>query len=360
MIPISEPNLGKEELKNVINCIKTNWISSKGKYVSEFEKKFSKYCGCRFGVSTSSGTTALHLALKALGVGKGDEVILPTLTFAATANVVIHCGAKPVFVDSEPVTWNIDPERIEEKITDKTKVIIPVHLYGHPCDLDPIIDIAKDHGLFIVEDAAEAHGAEYKKRKVGSFGDIGCFSFYGNKIITTGEGGMCITDNEELAERMRILKNHGMDPNKKYWHPFVGFNFRLTNLQAAVGLAQLKKLDKFIKIKRANAKLYNSLLEDVEGITLPPEESWAKNVYWMYSILIENDFRVSRDKLMKELKEKGVETRPFFYPVHTMPPYHTEEHFPVSEELSRKGISLPSSTNLKKDEIEYITEIISG
>lgn len=359
MIPVSEPCLGKEELKNVINCIKTNWISSLGEYVNEFEKKFSKYIGCKYGVSTSSGTTALHLALKTIGIRKGDEVIVPTLTFAATAHVVVHCNAKPIFVDSDPITWNINPEKIEEKITKKTKAIIPVHLYGHPCDLDPILGIAEDYDLFIIEDAAEAHGAEYKKRKVGSFGDIGCFSFFGNKIITTGEGGICVTDNEEIVEKMRILNYQGMDPNKKYWHPFVGFNYRLTNLQSAIGLAQLKKINKFIKIKRENTKIYNSLLRNVEGISLPPNESWAKNVYWMYCILLENNFRVTRDKLMKELKENGIDTRPLFYPLHIMPPFYTEEKFPVSEELSRKGLNLPSSVKLKKSEIKFITEIIT-
>jgi len=358
MIPISEPFLGKEEMENVVKAIKSTWISSKGEFITEFENEFANYCGKKYGISTSNGTTALHLALSTLGIKNGDEVIVPVLTFIATANAVTYCSAKPVFVDSDFETWNIDSEKIEEKITRNTKAIIPVHLYGNPCDMKSILDIAKDHDLFIIEDAAEAHGAEYKGKKVGSFGDIACFSFYGNKVITTGEGGMCITDNEKLAEKMRILKDHGMDPNRKYWHNLIGFNYRMTNVQAAIGLAQLKKLDNFIRIKRENANSYNSLLKNIDGIRLPPETKDAKNIYWLYSILIENKFGISRDNLMNKLDEDGIETRPFFYPIHEMPPYENNENFPVAQELSKKGINLPSAVTLKKDDIKYITDTI--
>jgi perosamine synthetase len=358
MIPIAEPSLGKEELKNITEVVKSGWISSKGKFISEFEKKFAEYCGCKHGTAASSGTAALHLALKALGIKKGDEVIVPTMTFIATANAVAYCGAKPVFVDSHPDYWCIDPEKIEEKITKNTKAIIPVHLYGHPCDMGAIVDIAKDRDLYIVEDAAEAHGAEYKGRKVGSFGDISCFSFFANKIITTGEGGMCLTDYDELDQRMRVLRDHGMNPNKKYWHDVVGFNYRMTNLQAAIGVAQLGKIEKIIDIKRGNANLYNSLLKGVNGITLPGEEKWARNVYWMYSILVEDEYGISRDDLMKKLEDKGIESRPLFYPIHTMPPYKHTGNFPIAEALSKKGVSLPSSAKLKREEIEKICKCI--
>ena len=359
MIPVAEPNLGEEELKNVIDAVKSGWISSKGGYISKFEKKFAEYHGVKYGISTSNGTTALHLALSAIGIKKRDEVIVPTLTFVATANVVRYCNATPVFVDSHPEYWCMDPEKIEEKITRNTKAIIPVHLYGHPADMDPIMEIAEKHGLYVIEDAAEAHGAEYKGKKVGGIGDIGCFSFYGNKVITTGEGGMCITNNEELAEKMNLLKNHGMDPTRRYWYGMVGYNYRMTNLQAAIGLAQLKKLDKFIKIKRNNAKLYNPLLEEIEGITLPPEMPWAKNIYWMYSILInEETFGISRDELMKRLEKDGIETRPFFYPMHVLPPHKRNEKYPVAEDISQKGMNLPSATTLKEKEIRYICEKI--
>ncbi len=358
MIPIAEPFLGKKELNNVIKAIKSGWISSKGKFIPEFEKEFAKYCGVKYGVATSNGTVALHLALKAVGMDKGDEVIVPDLTFIATANAVTYCNAKPIFVDSHPDYWCIDPEKIEEKITKKTKAIIPVHLYGHPADMDSILDIAVEHNLYVIEDAAEAHGAEYNGKKVGSFGDISCFSFYGNKIITTGEGGMCLTDNEELSEKMNILRDQGMSKEKKYWHDVIGFNYKMTNLQAAVGVAQLKKLDEFVEKKREIAKLYNSLLKEVEGITLPPEKSWAKNVYWMYSILIEDNFNIGRDELMNKLEENEIETRPFFYPLHEMPPYKSNEKFPIAEELSKRGINLPSSTKLNRQELQRFTNLI--
>ncbi|CEG13862.1 conserved hypothetical protein [groundwater metagenome] len=358
MIPIAEPYIGEEELNNVIEAVKSRWISSKGKFITEFEESFAKYCGVSYSVAVSNGTVALHLALEALGIKKRDEVIVPTLTFIATANAVRYCNAKPVFVDSHPDYWCINPKKIEEKITDKTKAIIPVHLYGHPCDMDWIKDIAQNHNLYVIEDAAEAHGAEYNGKKVGSFGDISCFSFYGNKIITTGEGGMCLTNNEELAEKMRILRDHGMNPNKRYWYDVIGFNYRMTNLQAAVGVAQTEKLDKFIEKKREIAKIYNSGLKDIDGITLPPEMKWAKNVYWMYSILIEDKFRINRGELMKKLKKNEIETRPFFYPIHEMPPYKNNETFLVAEKLSKEGINLPSSLKLKIEDMKEITKKI--
>jgi perosamine synthetase len=363
MIPIAEPSLGEEELNNVIEAVKSGWVSSKGKFIEEFEGNFSSYCGRKYGVATSNGTVALHLALKALGIGKGDEVIVPDLTFIAVANAVTYCNAKPVFVDSHSDYWCIDPERIEEKITPRTKVIIPVHLYGHPCDMDPIMKIAEEHDLYVIEDAAEAHGAEYKGKKVGSFGDISCFSFYGNKIITTGEGGVCLTNDEDLAEKMRILKDHGMNPNKRYWHDVIGFNCRMTNLQAAVGVAQFKKLGKFVEKKRKIARgYYEGLkeLEEKELIKLHPEMPWAKCVYWMYSILVEDKFGISRDNLIKKLEEKGIDTRPFFYPVHVMPIYNGDDKFPVAEDLSKKGINLPSGVKLKRDSIKKISSIILG
>ncbi len=357
-IPVYEPILGGNEKKYVLDCIETNWISSLGKYVGEFEKRFSSYCGSKYGVSVSNGTVALQLALAALGIGKGDEVIVPDLTFVATANAVVYTGAKPVLVDSDIETWNIDPSKIEEKINKRTKAIIPVHLYGHPCNMDPIMDIAKDHGLSVIEDAAEAHGAEYKGKKVGSFGRIACFSFYGNKVITTGEGGMCITDDEGLAKEISLLKDHGMSAEKRYWHPKIGFNFRMTNIQAAIGLAQLEQIEKFIEIKVKNARLYNSLLKDVEGIMLPPEMPWAKSVYWMYSVLVQDSYG-KRDELMARLKEKKIDSRPFFYPLHQLPMYKSEKPFPVSDELSARGINLPSSASLSKDDVERICEVIA-
>lgn len=362
MIPIAEPLLGKEELKNVTEAVKSGWISSKGKYIIEFEDQFAHYCGVKYGIAVSNGTVALHLALVALDIGNGDEVIVPTLTFIATANAVKYTGAIPVFVDSDPNYWCIDPEKIEKAITKKTKAIIPVHLYGHPCDMDAIMDIAKKYNLFVIEDAAEAHGAEYKGKKVGSFGDINCFSFYGNKTITTGEGGICLTDNKKLAERMKILRDHGMNLDKKYWYDVIGFNYRMTNMQAAIGVAQLKKLDKFIKKKREIAGWYNEGLKDLAKkrlIKLHPEMPWSKSIYWMYSLLIEDSFRVNRDKLMEKLKEKDIETRPFFYPIHIMPPYSKGgKKFRVAEEISKRGLNLPSSVKLSVKEVKSICQVI--
>jgi len=362
-IPVAEPVIGKRELELVTEAVKSGWVSSKGKFIKEFETKFAEYIGVEYGVAVSNGTAALHLALVTLGIGKGDEVIIPTLTFASVANAVIYTGAKPVFIDSHPDYWCINPNSIEKRVTTRTKAIIVVHLYGHPCDMDRILKIAEENNLYVIEDCAEAHGAEYKGKKVGSFGDISCFSFYGNKIITTGEGGMCLTNDSKLAEKMRFLRDHGMRPERRYWHEVIGFNYRMTNLQAALGVAQLEKINDFIKKKREIAEIYNSQLKNIEGVILPPEMPWAKNVYWMYSILIsEENYGLNRDGLMKKLAEKGVETRRFFYPLHMMPPYRKYVKnctFHVAERLSSCGINLPSSVKLTKDDIEKIIQVIS-
>lgn len=358
MIPVAEPKLGGNELKYVTDCVSSGWISSIGKYIKKFEEEFSNFSDTKYGIATSSGTAALHLALVSFGIGKGDEVIIPTLSFIATANCVAYTGAKPIFVDSEPLTWNIDPDKIKEKITDRTKAIVPVHLYGHPVDMDPIMDLAEEHSLVVIEDAAEAHGAEYRKRKVGSIGHVGCFSFYGNKIITTGEGGMITTSDEEFMEKAMMLRDHAMSKEKRYWHPFMGYNYRMTNMQAALGLAQVEKIEEYIEIKRINAKKYNEKLGSISSITLPCERDWAKNVYWLYSILVDN---IQRDDFTTRLREKEIDTRPFFYPMHTQPPYtdHSNEKLEVAEDIAKRGVSLPSATTLKDEEIDYICKTIS-
>ena len=357
-IPVAEPEIGEEELKNVIEAVKSGWVSSKGPFIEEFERRFSSYIGVKHGVATSNGTTALHLALAALGIGRGDKVLIPSLTFIAVANAVTYTGAEPIFIDSHPEYWCMDPSKIEEKIDAQTKIIIVVHLYGHPCEMDEIMRIAEKYNLHVIEDCAEAHGAEYKGKKVGSFGIINCFSFYGNKIITTGEGGMCVTNDEELAEKMRMLRDHGMSPQKKYWHEVIGFNYRMTNLQAAIGVAQLNKLDKFVEKKRKIAKIYNSYFRNSKGITLPPEMPWAKNVYWMYSVLVKNKFGINRDQLIEKLAKSGIESRPFFYPIHTMPPYKRNEKHVSAETISKEGINLPSSVKLSNEDLEKIVSVI--
>jgi perosamine synthetase len=363
-IPIAEPLIEERELKLVTEAVKSGWVSSKGRFIVEFEENFAKYIGTEYGLATSNGTAALHLALATLGIKNGDEVIVPTLTFAAVANAIIYVGAKPVFVDSHPDYWCLNPDKIEDKITKRTKAIIPVHLYGHPCNMEVVMKIARNHNLYVVEDCAEAHGAEYKSKKVGCFGDISCFSFYGNKIITTGEGGMCLTNDEKLAREMKVLRDHGMSREKRYWHEVIGFNYRMTNLQAALGVAQLEKLDILIEKKREIAKIYMNQLRDVDGITLHPEMPWAKNVFWLYSILIhEKSFGINRDELISKLAQRGIETRRFFYPVHTMPVYKNvinNINFPVSERLSSCGINLPSSVKLNENEVREIVESMTA
>ncbi|MGA2670064.1 MAG: DegT/DnrJ/EryC1/StrS family aminotransferase [Dehalococcoidia bacterium] len=363
MIRVCEPLIGERELQYIANCIQTNWISSKGKYIDEFEQKFSSYCGCKYGITTTSCTTALHLASVALGIGKGDEVIVPTFTMSASLFPIVYTGAKPVLVDSDPVTWNIDVTKIEEKITKNTRAIMPVHMYGHPCNMDPIMEIALKYNLFVVEDAAEVHGAEYKGKKAGGIGDAGCFSFYANKIITTGEGGMVVTNNAQLADKVRRLEDLAHSPQKRFLHTDIGFNYRMTNIQAGMGLAQLERIDEFVEMRRQNARFYNSYLGALPGITLPSEAEWAKNVYWMYAIVIRDEFGLSRDDLRKELEKKGIETRDFFIPMHVQPCFRNMglfvgETYPVAEELGRRGLFLPSSTGLTLEEKAYICQSV--
>lgn len=357
-IPVMEPSLSGNELAYVVECIRTNWVSSQGKFVQRFEEMFAERCGAGEALAVSNGTAALHLALVALGVGPGDEVIVPDLTFAASANAVIHAGATPVFADVSPGTWTLDPARAAEAVTPRTRAIMPVHLYGHPCDMDPLMALARGRGLVVVEDCAEALGSTYRGRHVGAFGDAGCFSFFGNKTITTGEGGMIVFRRAEAAARARMLRDHGMSPDKRYWHVEVGYNYRLTNLQAAVGVAQLERMDTFLERRREIAGSYVAGLEGAEGVTLPPAAPWATNVHWLYPLLIDEAvLGTSRDEVMAKLALNGIETRPLFYPLHEMPPYRAlaaGRAFPVTERLSRAGFSVPSATTLSREEIGFI------
>lgn len=357
-IPISEPLLSGNELAYVNDCVRSGWVSSLGKYIPEFEQGFADFCGVRHGIAVSNGTAALHLALVALGIGPGDEVIIPTLTFIATANAVRYTGATPVFADSEAETWNLDPQDVACRITPHTRAIIPVHIYGHPANMAPILDLAKQHNLHVIEDAAEAHGARYQGKRVGSLGEINAFSFYGNKIITTGEGGLLTTDEDALAEKVRFLRDHAMSPEKRYWHTEVGFNYRMTNLQAALGVAQMERIEEFIARKRWIAESYNQGLREVAAIRLPPEAPWATSVYWMYSILLNKDFPLSRDEVMARLRQQNIDSRPFFYPIHVQPPYQADISLPVAENLSRRGINLPSAVTLSEEDIQRIVQAI--
>lgn len=356
MIPVNEPLLGKEELEYITDCIKSGWISSKGSYIEKFEEAFSRFCGVRYGVTATNGTNAIHLALAALDIGRGDEVILPTFTMIATAYAVLYTGAKPVFVDSEDRTWNMDVSSLPVLINKRTKVLLPVHIYGHPVDMDPLLDIARRHNLFVVEDAAEAHGAEYKGRRCGSLGDLGCFSFYANKIITTGEGGMVVTDKKRLSERLRSLKDLAHSPKKRFLHFELAYNYRMTNMQAAIGLAQMKRIKFLIEKKRNMARLYRKYLKDIKGLRLPNEMAWAKNVYWMYAVLIEDDFGISRDGLMVKLAKEGIGTRSFFVPMHQQPVFKKlgiidkRKKYPVADYIAKKGLYLPSGLTLKEEQ----------
>ena len=360
-IPVAEPSIGADDIAAVSQTVASGWISSIGENIPRFEEGFARYCGVKYGIATSNGTAALHLALAALGIGPGDEVIVPTLTFVASANAIKYTGAEPVFIDSHPDYWCLNPDMIEPLVTSRAKAIMPVHLYGHPCDMAPVVEIAQRHGLFLIEDAAEAHGAMYQGRRVGSFGDIACFSFYANKVITTGEGGMCLTDDQSLAERMKQLRDHAMSPQQRYWHEMIGFNYRMTNLQAALGVSQLAKIDTFLSKKREIAGWYAKALAELEErelITLPAEMGWARNIYWMYTILLTESGKMKRDQLMTHLNSNGIETRPMFYPLHLMPMYLNKQTYSVAENLARRGVTLPSSANLTAEQVEYICQSI--
>jgi len=356
-IPVSEPIFGMKELIYVNDCIMSGWVSSAGSYITLFEKKFADFCDTTYAISTSNGTTALHLALLALDISEDDEVIVPDLTFIATANAVTYTGAKPVFADIDEETWNISPESILQNITEKTKAIIVVHLYGHPADMDPILEIARKYNLHVIEDAAEAHGAQYKNKMVGGIGIIGIFSFYGNKIITTGEGGMIVTNSREIAEKVSILRDHGMDKKQRYWHPVLGYNYRMTNLQAALGVAQLERINEIIAKKIHIAKLYSRELKDISDMRKAPCKEWAKNVYWMYSILLDNEKK--REPFISFMEKNGIDLRPFFPALHFQPIYKDIScECPISSYISQVGVNLPSSPNLKEEEIIIICNLI--
>jgi perosamine synthetase len=361
-LPVTEPSLAGNEMKYVSDCISTVWISSQGGYINKFQDSFSEFMGGGFAQCTSSGTTALHLALRALDIGQGDEVIVPDVTFGATANVVVHAGATPIFVDIDPLTWTMDPKAFASAVTEKTKAVIPVHLYGHPCDMDPIMETARLHNIKVIEDCAESLGAEYKGQKVGLIGDVGCFSFFANKVITTGEGGMTLTKDAALHERMALLRDHGMSKTRRYWHLEAGFNYRMTNLQAALGLAQMERIDHFLEARRNVVNHYNKNLSQLPGITTPLEADWARNIYWLYSIEIDPVAAcIDRDHLAIKLMEAGVETRPVFPPLHVQPAYGSGKYgtHPVAERFAERGMSLPTSNALTVAEAEKVCQALT-
>ncbi len=357
---IAEPILGELEMSYVIDAMRSGWISSLGPYIGRFEEEYAAFCQCKHGASTSNGTAALHLALVSLGIGPGDEVIIPSLTFVATANAVIYTGATPVFVDSLSSTWCMDPAAIKRAVSTRTRAIIAVHLYGHPCDMDAIAKIASPRGIAVIEDAAEAHGARYGNRIVGSLSDVGIFSFYGSKIITTGEGGMLVSSNQKLIERARFLRDHAMSPDRPYWHPEVGYNYRMTNIQAAIGLAQIQRIEEFLVRKRKLLNSYRQMLSAIDGLEFNPDVLPGQSSVWLICILIPPGVPVA--EIASRLMKDGIDTRPFFHPMHELPPFkqfkavHAEgDGCPVAERLARTGMILPSSLNFTDEDIEFIT-----
>lgn len=365
MIPVFEPFLGEEEIAYVTDALRKGEISGNfGSYLERFEREFAEYCGCRHGIAVTSGTTALHLAVDAAGIGHGDEVLISASTNIATALGVIHNNALPVPVDSECVTWNLDLDLIEALITPRTKAIIPVHLFGHPVDMDRLMDIAKRHNLIVIEDCAESHGATVRGRMTGSFGDMACFSFYANKVITTGEGGMVVTNDDRLAERLRLLRNLGFT-KPRFRHEVAGYNFRMAGYQAAMGLAQLHKIERIVAEKRRVAATYNALLGGIPGLGLPVELDWAKNVYWMYAITVQPEFGLSRDDLAQGLADNGIETRTFFCPMNQQPclkeiPGFVDVPCPVADRLWETGLYLPSAPALGEESIKLVCDTIAG
>lgn len=354
--PVYRPSLNGNEKKYVLDCLDSTWISSKGKYITEFENKFAEYINIEHALGASNGTVALHLALLTLGITSEDEVIVPTLTYIASVNAIAYTGATPVFVDSLQDTWQMDYNDVRKKITPKTKAIMAVHLYGHPCDMDELVAICKEYNIFLIEDAAEAFGTYYKGKHAGTFGDISIFSFFGNKTITTGEGGMVVMNDETLYKRALHLRGQGLAQYREYWHDIIGYNYRMTNICAAIGLAQLEQADRFIERKREIAEKYKAELSGLP-VVVHQEQQDCTHSYWMVSILVDN--LKDRDPLREALKNNGIETRPVFYPVHTMPMYsrYYQKHA-VAENIGWRGINLPSYPGLSGTDVESIcTEI---
>lgn len=363
LIPVAEPDLTGREAEYAADAIASSWISSTGPYVDRFERAYAEWCGTRAALAVANGTVALHLAMLAHAVGPGDEVIVPSLTYIATANAVRYTGAEPVFVDVDPETWCVDPRAIEEAITPRTRGVIAVHAYGHPADVDAINDACARRGLWVVEDAAEAHGALYKGRRVGTLSSIGTWSFYGNKILTSGEGGALTVDDPELERRMRLYRGQGMDPGRRYYFTVVGYNYRLTNIACAILCAQLERVDDILARRRGVFAQYRERLAGIPGIGFQPQAEWALPAPWLFCVTVDPDeYGRSRDELAEVLRESGIETRPFFIPIHSLPPYAgaagPPRPLPETDRLARTGMNLPTSSRLDEPDIDRIADVI--
>ena len=377
MIPVNEPLIGEKEIVYVNECLRTGWISSAGRFIEEFEEKWAEYCGMKYGIAMSNGTTALQAAVSCIGLQPGDKVIMPSFTIISCAQAIIYNGGIPILVDSDPRTWCMDVECVREKIEaeikkgdGKLKAIMPVHIYGHPVDMDPILELAEKYNLKIIEDAAEVHGAEYlsgrdtpdaKWKRCGGIGNISVFSFYANKLITTGEGGMVLTNDTDYAEHARSLRNLCFQPEQRFLHKELGHNFRLTNMQAAIGLGQLERIDEIIAKKLWMGQAYTERLQAIPGLQLPVEESWAKQVFWMYGIVLDESTGMNAVQFAQQLKEKGVDTRPFFLGMHEQPVFQNmklfpNEKYPVTERIARQGLYLPSGLTLTEKQLDKVCE----
>ncbi|VWX60499.1 GDP-perosamine synthase [Burkholderiales bacterium 8X] len=359
-ISVAQPKLQGNERKYVLDCLDTNWISSNGKYIGAFEEAFAAFCGTKHAVAANNGTTALHLALVALDLQPGDEVIIPTVTYIATANAVKYCGATPVLVDVCADTMNIDPAEIERHITPRTRGIIPVHLYGHAADMTPIMELARKHKLWVLEDAAEAHGAEVQGQRVGGIGDCATFSFFGNKIVTTGEGGMVTTNSDELAARLRLYRGQGVDPKRRYWFPVIGYNYRMTNIQAAIGLAQMETIDASLAERQALARMYDEALAPLQDLLVTPTtRPGMHHVYWMYTVFLRSGGEQEREAVMQTLEANGIESRPVFYPMHVLPPYLEDGKYPVADEWAQRGMNLPTHQFLTREDVDRVVAVLA-
>ncbi|MDP1678359.1 MAG: DegT/DnrJ/EryC1/StrS family aminotransferase [Bacteroidota bacterium] len=360
MIPVNDPLLNGKEKEYLLQCITDGWISSDGPFVKQFEEMFAKFVGTKHGIAVCNGTVAIELAIASLDIQPGDEIILPAHTIISCALGIIRRGAKPVLVDVDPETWTMNAAEVEKKITIKTKAIMPVHMFGHSCDMDPLIALAEKYDLHIIEDSAEAHGATYKGRQCGSMSDVSTFSFYANKIVTTGEGGMVMTDNDEIAARARSFRNLCFLPQQRFLHEELGYNFRITNLQAAVGVAQMERVEYLLERKKAQGKKYTELFGDLNGITLQGVKEWATHVYWVFGLLLNNNVPFNAFEWAKKLSDAGVQTRPFFWPLHEQPAFHKlglflNEHYPVTENLARRGLYVPSGMALTEEQMEKVS-----
>jgi perosamine synthetase len=372
MIPVNEPVFGEREAEYTAECIRTGWVSSAGRFIEEFEQRWAAFCGMKYGVAVNNGTSALELAVETLALQPGDEVIMPAFTIISCALAVVRHGGTPVLVDSDPLTFGLNAAQLESRITSRTRAIMPVHIYGHPVDMDPILAIAKKHGLVVIEDAAEVHGAEYltgrggaapQWRRCGGLGDISTFSFYANKLVTTGEGGMALTNDAAVAERMRSHRNLCFRPERRFFHTELGSNFRLTNLQAAVGVAQLERIDAIVARKRWMGHRYTAQLGGIARLQLPAEQSWARAVYWMYAVVLDEKAGMDADEFARRLKSAGIETRPFFLGMHEQPALQhmglfAGERYPVSERIARQGLYLPSGLALTETQIDQVTAAV--